>query len=70
VQIAGEGATELIHIGQLGLAAELAVDAYVDNVFNFPTMAEAYRIAALDIAIQRAQPAGNELVADAVCAVL
>jgi NAD(P) transhydrogenase len=70
VQIAGEGATELIHIGQLGLAAELEVDAYVDNVFNFPTMAEAYRMAALDIASQRAQPSGNELVADAVSAVL
>jgi hypothetical protein len=41
--------TELVHIGQLGLAAELDVDAYVDNVFNFPTMAEAYRIAAFDI---------------------
>ena len=53
VQIAGDGATELVHIGQLGLAAELDVDAYTDNVFNFPTMAEAYRIAAFDIVKQR-----------------
>jgi NAD(P) transhydrogenase len=59
VQIAGDGATELVHIGQLGLAAELDVDAYVDNVFNFPTMAEAYRIAALDIVKQRAQGAAT-----------
>ena len=53
VQIAGEGATELVHICQLGLAAELEVDAYVDNVFNFPTMAEAYHVAARDIVRQR-----------------
>jgi NAD(P) transhydrogenase len=70
VQIAGDGATELVHIGQLGLAAELTVDAYVDNVFNFPTMAEAYRVAALDVVKQRATLTGNELVADALSAVL
>jgi NAD(P) transhydrogenase len=62
VQIAGDGATELVHIGQLGLAAELDVDAYVDNVFNFPTMAEAYRIAAFDIVKQRGQrPSSQDL---------
>jgi NAD(P) transhydrogenase len=70
VQIAGDGATELVHIGQLGLAAELDVDAYVDNVFNFPTMAEAYRIAALDIVKQRGRVGGNEVVADVLSAVL
>lgn len=70
VQIAGDGATELVHIGQLGLAAELDVDAYVDNVFNFPTMAEAYRIAALDIVKQRARHITADTVADAVSAVL
>lgn len=53
-QIVGDGATELIHIGQLGLAAGLDVDAYVNNIFNFPTMAEAYHVAALDIVSQRA----------------
>jgi NAD(P) transhydrogenase len=61
VQIAGDSATELVHIGQLGLAAELDVDAYVDNVFNFPTMAEAYRIAAFDIVKQRGRLAPAEL---------
>jgi NAD(P) transhydrogenase len=68
VQIAGDGATELVHIGQLGLAADLDVDAYVDNVFNFPTMAEAYRIAAFDIVKQRARHSTPEPVA--VAAVL
>lgn len=52
-QIVGEGATELIHIAQMGIIAKMEVDAFVDNVFNFPTMAEAYRIAALDIMKQR-----------------
>ena len=70
VQIAGDGATELVHIGQLGLTAELDVDAYVDNVFNFPTMAEAYRIAAFDIVKQRARHITTDSVADAVSAVL
>jgi len=70
VQIAGDGATELVHIGQLGLAAEMEVDAYVENVFNFPTMAEAYRIAALDIVRQRGQSTTCDIVADAVSAVL
>ncbi len=70
VQIAGDSATELVHIGQLGLAAELDVDAYVDNVFNFPTMAEAYRIAAFDIVKQRGRHTGSDSVADAVAAVL
>jgi NAD(P) transhydrogenase len=70
VQIAGDGATELVHIGQLGLAAELDVDAYVDNVFNFPTMAEAYRIAALDVVKQRGRHITSDTCADAVSAVL
>jgi NAD(P) transhydrogenase len=70
VQIAGDGATELVHIGQLGLAAELDVDAYVENVFNFPTMAEAYRIAALDIVKQRGKSTTCDMVADAVSAIL
>ncbi len=70
VQIAGDSATELVHIGQLGLAAELDVDAYVDNVFNFPTMAEAYRIAAFDIVKQRGRSTTSDACADAVSAVL
>jgi hypothetical protein len=42
----------------------------VDNVFNFPTMAEAYRIAAFDIVKQRGRLGGNEVVADVLSAVL
>jgi NAD(P) transhydrogenase len=53
VQIVGEGATELIHVGQIALQHGATIDAFVDNVFNFPTLAEAYRVAALDILGQR-----------------
>ncbi len=53
VQIVGEGATELIHIGQMGLLAEADIDIFIENIFNFPTLAEAYRVAALQIKFQR-----------------
>ena len=48
VHIVGEGATELIHIGQAVLAHHGKLDFFVDAVFNYPTLAEAYKIAALD----------------------
>ena len=48
VQIVGEGATELIHIGQAVLNLKGTVDYFVENTFNYPTLAEAYRIAGLD----------------------
>lgn len=48
VHIVGEGATELIHIGQAVLAHGGALDFFVDAVFNYPTLAETYKIAALD----------------------
>ncbi len=50
----GGSACELIHLAQLAMIGELEVDAFIDNVFNFPTMAESYRTAALDIVAQRA----------------
>jgi NAD(P) transhydrogenase len=53
VQIIGEGACELIHVGQMALLADAEVDTFVENIFNFPTLAEAYRVAALDVAKQR-----------------
>jgi NAD(P) transhydrogenase len=53
VQIVGEGAAELVHLGQMAIIAKLPVEAFIQNIFNFPTLAEAYRIAALDIAKQR-----------------
>ncbi len=55
VQIVGEGACELIHVGQMALIADTEVDCFVDNIFNFPTLAEAYRVAALEIVKQRQQ---------------
>jgi len=53
IQIVGEGACELIHVGQMALISGFEVDGFVDNIFNFPTLAEAYRVAALDIVKQR-----------------
>lgn len=48
VHILGEGATELIHIGQAVLNLNGTLDYFIDNVFNYPTLAEAYKVAALD----------------------
>lgn len=62
-QIVGEGATELIHVAQMGLLGGCDVEAFVDNIFNFPTMAEAYRVAALDIAKQSRSWVPQESVA-------
>ncbi len=55
VMIIGEGATELIHIGQMALISQDDIDIFVESIFNFPTLAEAYRAAALDIIGQRAK---------------
>jgi NAD(P) transhydrogenase len=44
----GEGATELIHIGQAVLNLNGKLDYFINNIFNYPTLAEAYKIAALD----------------------
>ena len=48
VHVLGEEATELVHIGQAVLALDGDLDFFVENVFNYPTLAEAYKIAALD----------------------
>ena len=48
VHILGEGASELIHIGQAVLAHKGTVDYFVDTVFNYPTLAECYKTAAFD----------------------
>ena len=53
-QILGEGATELIHVAQMAMIGGLEVDVFFQNVMNFPTLAEAYRVAALDVASHRA----------------
>lgn len=48
VHIIGERATEIIHIGQAVMAFGGTIEYFVDTVMNFPTMAEAYKIAALN----------------------
>ena len=48
VHIIGEGATELVHIGQAVLNLAGTIDYFIENTFNYPTLAEAYKIAALD----------------------
>jgi NAD(P) transhydrogenase len=53
VHIVGEGATELVHVGQMALLAGMGVETFVENIFNFPTLAEAYRVAALDLTQKR-----------------
>jgi NAD(P) transhydrogenase len=58
VHAIGTGATELIHIGQTVMAAGLPIDYFVETVFNYPTLAECYKVAALD-GINRARTAHN-----------
>jgi len=48
VHILGEGATELIHVGQAVMALGGTIDYLADAVFNYPTLAECYKNAALD----------------------
>ncbi|HKB08603.1 MAG TPA: Si-specific NAD(P)(+) transhydrogenase, partial [Candidatus Polarisedimenticolia bacterium] len=48
VHIIGTSATELVHIGQAALALGGTLDYFVDTVFNYPTFAECYKVAALD----------------------
>jgi NAD(P) transhydrogenase len=48
VHILGEGASELIHIGQAVLAFGGTIDYFVNTVFNYPTLAECYKTAAFD----------------------
>lgn len=48
VHAIGEGATELIHIGQAVMAFRGKIDYFIDTVFNYPTLAECYKVAALD----------------------
>jgi len=48
VHIVGESASELIHIGQLVMNLNGTVTDLIRNVFNYPTLAECYKLAALD----------------------
>ncbi|MFI7050592.1 Si-specific NAD(P)(+) transhydrogenase [Streptosporangium canum] len=48
VHVFGTGATELLHIGQAVMGCGGSIDYLVDAVFNYPTLAESYKVAALD----------------------
>jgi NAD(P) transhydrogenase len=61
---AGETAADLVHIGQMALLGGMTFHTFIDAIFNFPTYAESYRIAALDI-FGKAQRAAAEKVAAA-----
>ena len=56
VHAIGTGATELIHIGQAVMASGMSIDYFVESIFNYPTLAECYKVAALD-GINRVRPA-------------
>ena len=57
VHVIGERATELVHIGQAVVHFGGTVDAFIDMVFNYPSLAEAYKYAAYDCLGQLARPA-------------
>lgn len=48
VHAIGTDATELVHVGQAVLAFGGTIDYFVETVFNYPTLAECYRVAALN----------------------
>lgn len=60
VHAIGTGATELVHIGQAVMAAGLPIDYFVESVFNYPTLAECYKIAAQDGINRVREPASGE----------
>jgi hypothetical protein len=58
VHVLGTNATEVVHIGQTVMGFGGTIDYLVDAVFNYPTLAESYKVAALDarnrpIAVER-----------------
>ena len=48
VHIIGEHAAELVHVGMMVLQAEGAIDVFINAVFNYPTLGDAYKYAAYD----------------------
>jgi NAD(P) transhydrogenase len=68
IHIIGEGASELVHIGQAVLAYGGKIDYFVQTVFNYPTLAECYKVAAFDginrlgIEVNQAAQAGKASV--------
>lgn len=62
VHIVCEGATDLVHVGELAMINGNDVSVFLENILNFPTLGEAYRIAALNL--------NNQLVAKRAAAVV
>lgn len=48
IHIIGRNATEVIHIGQVAKSFNARIDYFIDQIFNYPTYAEGYRVAALN----------------------
>jgi NAD(P) transhydrogenase len=48
VHVIGDRAAEIVHIGQVVLVLGASIEYFRDAVFNYPTLAEAYKVAALD----------------------
>lgn len=48
IHVIGRGATEVIHIGEVAMSFKARINYFIDQVFNYPTYAEGYRIAALN----------------------
>ncbi|MFZ1940770.1 MAG: Si-specific NAD(P)(+) transhydrogenase [Terracidiphilus sp.] len=48
VHIIGEGASELVHIGQAVMTLDGTMDYFIETVFNYPTLAECYKVAAFN----------------------
>jgi NAD(P) transhydrogenase len=48
VHAIGRGATEFIHVGQMAIIFRAKIDYFIDHIFNYPTYAEGYRVAALN----------------------
>ena len=53
IMLVGENSTEVIHIGHMAMLCNAEIDIFIESTFNFPTLAEAYRIAALEILAKR-----------------
>ena len=65
VHIIGTDAAELVHIGQAVLAFDGGLEYLVNNVFNYPTFAECYKVAALDCFNKIGSPIAETLATDA-----
>lgn len=48
IHVIGRSAAEVVHIGQVAVSFRAKIDYFIDHIFNYPTYAEAYRIAALN----------------------